>query len=51
VSANIAGEEMLKMIRENPTSPSLKKWMTDLDRVMEKLGAPPTSPPAAAPAP
>jgi hypothetical protein len=50
VKANTAGEEMLKMIRENPTSPSLKKWMADLGRVTEKLGAPPTDPvPAPAP--
>lgn len=46
VNAGTAGQELMKIIRENPTSPSLKKWMQDLDKIADKL-----APPAAAPEP
>lgn len=44
VNANTAGQELLKIIRENPTSPSLKKWMQDLDKIADKIAPPAPAP-------
>jgi hypothetical protein len=51
VNANTAGQELLKIIRENPTSPSLKKWMHDLDKIADKIAPPAPAPEVPPPQP
>ena len=56
VDATQAAANLIKVVRENPSHPSLKTWIADLAKVAEKMGGlkfgeaelstPPTPPPA-----
>ncbi len=38
VAPTIATQELMKIIRENPSHPALKTWITDLAKVAESIG-------------
>jgi hypothetical protein len=38
VNATVAAQELVKIVRENPSHPSLKTWIADLARVAEAMG-------------
>ena len=55
VDATQAAANLIKVVRENPSHPSLKSWIADLAKVAEKMGglkfgeAEPSTPPEPAP--
>lgn len=46
VNAAMAAEELMKIVRDNPTHPSLKTWLDELGRLSVQLGGPAAPPPS-----